>query len=67
MAMKRPRKQAQPREWRVSVIRDRLTYLGRVFAPHRDAARAATVEEFGLNDEQRRRLVIQEQLSKGSS
>jgi hypothetical protein len=31
--------------------------------PIRDAAEGAAVAEFGLNDEQRKRLVIQEQRS----
>jgi hypothetical protein len=38
-----------------------MRLLGRVYAPDRKAAEAAAVEEFKLNDEQRKRLVLQEQ------
>jgi hypothetical protein len=60
--MKRPtKKPAEPRMWRVSLIRKRTEFLGRVQAPDREAAEAAApVQEFKLNDEQRKRLVLQE-------
>jgi hypothetical protein len=61
VAMKRPAKNPDPREWRVSIVRQRLTYLGRVYAPDLDAAEVAATEQFGLTEEQRRRLVLQEQ------
>jgi hypothetical protein len=48
--------------WRVSLIRKRAEFIGRVEAPDREAAETAAVEEFKLNDEQRKRLVLQEQL-----
>jgi hypothetical protein len=35
--------------------------LGIVYAPDRKAAETAAVKEFGLNNEQRKRLVVQEQ------
>jgi hypothetical protein len=43
----------------VSIIRQRGEILGRVAAPDREAAEAAAVEEFKLNGEQRKRLVIE--------
>jgi hypothetical protein len=42
-------------------VRAKLTYLGRVVAADREAAEAAAVAEFKLTDQQRTRLVIQEQ------
>jgi len=44
---------AKLRSWRVSIIRKRGQYLGTVVA--------AAMAEFDLSDEQRRRLVLQEQ------
>jgi hypothetical protein len=52
---------AKLRAWRVSIIRKRWQYLGTVDAPNEKAAAATAVAEFNLNDEQRRRLVLQEQ------
>jgi hypothetical protein len=60
--MKRPSKKDELRTWRVSLFRSRAEHLGRVYAKDRAAAEAAAVEEFKLTDEQRKRLVIQEQL-----
>jgi hypothetical protein len=40
----------------------RAEFLGRVEAPDRAAAEAAAAERFNLTEEQRRRLVLQEQL-----
>jgi len=45
----------------VSLIRKQTEFIGRVWAPSRKAAQAAAVEEFRLDDEQRKRLVVQEQ------
>jgi hypothetical protein len=60
--MKRPiKKPAEPRMWRVSLIRKRTEFIGRVWASDRAAAEIAAVEEFKLNDEQRKRLVLQKQ------
>jgi hypothetical protein len=39
---------------------ERTEFLGHVEAPDRSAAEAAAVEKFKLNDEQRKRLVLQE-------
>jgi hypothetical protein len=47
--------------WRASLIRKRRETLGTVWAPGRESAEAAAVAQFGLNDEQRKRLVLQEQ------
>jgi len=47
--------------WRVSLIRKQTEFIGRVWAPTRSAAEAAAIEEFQLNDEQRKLLVVQEQ------
>jgi hypothetical protein len=58
--MKRPTKKPACAGWRVSLIRKRAEFLGRVQAPDREAAEAAAIEEFKLNDEQRKRLVVQE-------
>jgi hypothetical protein len=53
-------KTPEVREWRASIIRKRLERLGRVVAPDREAAEAAAVQEFGLADHERGRLVVQE-------
>jgi len=47
------------RDWRVA---KKLERLGRVAAVDREAAEAAAIEEFQLNDWQRKRLVLQEVL-----
>jgi hypothetical protein len=57
---KNARKKLTARSWRVSIIRKRGQYLGTVEAPNEKAAEAAAVAEFDLNDEQRRRLAVQE-------
>jgi hypothetical protein len=48
------------RTWRVGIIRRRGAFLGDVQAPDRETAEAAAVEKFKLNDEQRKRLILQE-------
>jgi hypothetical protein len=49
------------RSWRASLFRKGGTrFLGHVNAPDREAAKIAAVERFKLDDEQRRRLVLQE-------
>jgi hypothetical protein len=55
------RKAAKLRSWRASLLRSRALYLGTVEAPDQEAAEAAAVTKFGLDDEQRRRLAVQEQ------
>jgi hypothetical protein len=64
-ASKPPRSTLKPaprlRSWRVSLLRQRARYLGTVEARDEKAAEAAAVKEFGLDDEQRRRLAVREQ------
>lgn len=52
---------AKLRSWRVSILRQRAEpqHLGVVEAPDEKAAEAEAVAEFKLNDEQRKRLVVQ--------
>jgi hypothetical protein len=60
---KRPQQNDPPklRSWRASLFRKRGSrFLGHVSAPDREAAKIAAVERFKLDDEQRRRLVVQE-------
>jgi hypothetical protein len=49
------------RSWRVSLLRQRAQYLGTVEARDERAAEAAAVAEYDLNEEQRKRLVVQAQ------
>jgi hypothetical protein len=56
----RKTKAARLRSWRASLIRKRAQVVGIVEAPSREAAEAAAVRTFNLNDEQRSRLVVQE-------
>ena len=51
---------AKLRSWRVSILRTRAKHLGDVQAPDEKTAEAEAVAEFKLNDEQRKRLVVQE-------
>jgi hypothetical protein len=64
--MKRSRKSEpagpQLRSWRVGVIRKKLEHLGSVRAVDRATAEDAAVTEFGLSDQDRQRLFVQEQL-----
>jgi hypothetical protein len=61
--MKRPTKQPETCTWRASLIRQRAEFLGQVEAPDREAAEAVAAERFNLTPEQRKRLVLQEQLA----
>ena len=45
---------------RIAVQEGGTRFLGHVNAPDREAAKIAAVERFKLDDEQRRRLVVQE-------
>jgi hypothetical protein len=47
-----------PVRWAVRLIRKRGELLGVVYAPDEAAAIEAAVQEFGLTDEQRKRLVL---------
>ena len=59
----------QKKSWRASLIRKRSRYLGfmsnrilgYIDAPDRASAEAAAVSAFSLTEEQRKRLVVQEQ------
>jgi hypothetical protein len=46
------------RSWRVSLLRSRAIPLGTVEAPDAHAAEAAAVKQFGLDEEQRKRLAV---------
>ena len=50
---------AKVRSWRVSILRQRAHYLGTVEAPDERAAGAAA--QFGLDEEQRKRLAVREE------
>jgi hypothetical protein len=56
-------KSTKLRSWRVSILRSRAHYLGTVEAPDEKAAEAAAVEQFDLNEEQRKRLALRERAS----
>jgi hypothetical protein len=47
-----------PRRWAVRLIRKRAELLGVVYAPDEAAAIEAAVKEFGLTDQQRKRIVL---------
>jgi hypothetical protein len=49
------------RSWHVSILRSRAIPLGIVKAPDGRAAEAAAVKQFGLDDEQRKRLAVREE------
>ena len=52
---------ARMRSWRVSLLRGRAQPLGTVEAPDERSAEAAAAAQFGLNDEQRKRLAVREE------
>jgi hypothetical protein len=60
MPTKRVSKPAEPREWRVSLIKKKLKYVGRVQAADKASAATVAAVEFGLKDHERSRLVIDE-------
>jgi hypothetical protein len=51
---------AKLRTWRVSILRNRVQFLGFVEAPNRQAAEAAAAKQFNISEEQRLRLIVQE-------
>jgi hypothetical protein len=51
---------ASLRSWSVSLIRNRVHFLGFVDAANLKTAEAAAVKQFSLADWQRKRLVVQE-------
>jgi hypothetical protein len=61
--MRSPKKKptaAKIRSWRASLLRSRAIPLGIVHAADEKTAEAAAVEQFGLDDERRRRLAVRE-------
>jgi hypothetical protein len=52
---------AKLRSWRVSLLRARAIPLGIVKAPDARAAEAAAAVQFGLDEEQRKRLAVREE------
>ena len=60
-ALKKRPTAAKLRSWRVSILRQRAQYIGIVKAPDARAAEAAAVAQFGLDDEQRKRLAVREE------
>jgi hypothetical protein len=51
---------AKLRTWRVSILRNRIQFLGFVEAPDRQAAEAAAAKQFNTSEEQRTRLIVQD-------
>jgi hypothetical protein len=49
------------RSWRVSLLRGAGAFLGNVEAPDERSAEAAAAAQFGLNDEQRKRVAVREE------
>ncbi len=47
------------REWRISIIRDKTHYLGRVWAPDKQTAIARAAEEFAIERLRGFRLVAE--------
>jgi hypothetical protein len=48
------------RPWRASIFRKRLRRLGRVWASDRETAENVAINEFHLDDNERKRLLIEE-------
>jgi hypothetical protein len=51
---------AKLRTWRVSILRNRVQFLGFVEAPDRQTAEAAAAKQFNISEEQLTRLIVQE-------
>ena len=51
---------ARMRSWRVSILRKSRQYLGTVNAPDERAVQAAAAVRLGLNEEQCKRIAVQE-------
>jgi len=51
---------AKLRNWRVSIMRARAHGLGTAAAPDRQSAESEAVKAFGLDEDQRKRLLILE-------
>ena len=61
LSMNPPIEKISIRTWRASLLKRRIEYLGKVDAPNSTAAEAAAIKDFCLNDDQRRRLMLQEE------
>ena len=61
LSMKPATEKITMRTWRASLLKKRVEYLGKIRAPNSTGAEAAAIEEFRLNDDQRRRLMLQEE------
>jgi hypothetical protein len=48
------------RNWRVAIMRSRAKPIGTVRAPHRAAAEAEAIRLYGLDEDQRKRLMVWE-------
>jgi hypothetical protein len=49
-----------PREWRVSIMRDKVHYLGQIVAPDdKDAAIDKAMQEFGIEPARRFRVIAE--------
>ena len=58
MAPKPDTPSKQLREWPVSIIREKIHYLGRVVAPDKEAAIATAMGEFRIEPARRFRLIV---------
>jgi hypothetical protein len=61
MSRQRTQTPAKKKSWRASLIRKRGQILGTVEAASRQAAEAVAIKTFQLSEDQRKRLVLQEQ------
>lgn len=60
MSTKRVPQSPKPGTWRVSLIKKKMEYVGRVQATDKASAELASAKEFELTDHQRSRLLIEE-------
>ena len=60
MPTRRVAKTPQPRTWRVSLIKKKMEYVGRVQAADKASAELVAAAEFQLKDHDRTRLFIKE-------
>ena len=51
---------AKLRNWRVAIMRSRAQQIGTVAVPDRQAAEVEAVKAFGLDEDQRKRLMVWE-------
>jgi hypothetical protein len=60
MPSKRVPQPSKPRTWRVSLIKKKMEYVGRVQAVDKASAELTAAAEFELDDHQRTRLFVEE-------